>query len=352
LKYENSFDFCEGFGEKMNGLYRVAIRCLGVVSGLVIGLTSFSNAYAIGPGADICRGCHEEKAASYDASVHGQKGNMKGPANAGECSTCHGDGTAHVAAGGGRGVGGMKNPSSESVSAEEKSQICLACHDTNRNLAYWDSGRHKKNDVSCNNCHSVHGTTSGNNDKMLKSGGPSISPYVTTVRQLTYETCNTCHKDKKAQILKTSHHPIVEGKVKCSDCHNPHGALSPAMVKGDSVNELCGTCHAEKRGPFINEHPPVAENCLVCHTPHGSNHAKLLEQSLPRLCQDCHDGASHLGQIWSAKDAFARGTGVTSGNPTPVTPNSPRAITRSCLNCHTQIHGSNAPANQGQRFLR
>jgi DmsE family decaheme c-type cytochrome len=185
---------------------------------------------------------------------------------------------------------------------------------------------------------------------MLKTSNPSISPYVTTVRQLQYETCNNCHKDIRTAILKPAHHPIVEGKVKCSDCHNPHGALSPAMVKSDSINNLCITCHAEKRGPFINEHPPVAENCIACHTPHGSNHAKLLLQKMPLLCQDCHEGASHLGQIWNQKDTFAP-YGTTGGSIGTLA-NGPRFIGRSCLNCHTQIHGSNAPSNQGQRFLR
>ena len=43
--------------------------------------------------------------------------------------------------------------------------------------------------------------------------------------------CGTCHQQIRAATLKPSHHPIIEGKVKCSDCHNPHGALTPAMLQ-------------------------------------------------------------------------------------------------------------------------
>ncbi|MBU0947093.1 MAG: hypothetical protein KJ804_01265 [Proteobacteria bacterium] len=69
--------------------------------------------------------------------------------------------------------------------------------------------------------------------------------------------CFECHKATKVAVRKQSHHPIMEGKVNCSDCHNPHGSLSKGMLKTESVNQLCYQCHADKRGPFIFEHPPV-----------------------------------------------------------------------------------------------
>ncbi len=334
------------FSHLFGRLCAIGIACLVVA---FPGMAS-----AAGPGSDVCKGCHEPYFDSYAKSVHGVKGNLKGPANAGECSSCHGDGTKHVEAGGGRGAGGIINPNNPAISADQRNAACLSCHESNRALAFWDSGRHKLNDVTCSNCHSIHGTPKGFNEKLVKANGPTPSPYVNTVRQLQYETCNQCHKEQRSQILKPSHHPIVEGKVKCSDCHNPHGSLSPAMIKNDTVNDLCTTCHADKRGPYIAEHPPVSENCLNCHLTHGSNHNKLLTERLPNLCQDCHQGASHLGTIWNQKDTFVGGGGYNAPPPGTVAPtilaNGPRFIGRSCLNCHTNIHGSNAPGSPGQRF--
>ena len=72
--------------------------------------------------------------------------------------------------------------------------------------------------------------------------------------------------------MRTSHHPVREGKMGCASCHNPHDGNRPKMIKADSVNELCYTCHAEKRGPFLFEHAPVREDCVSCHEPHGTNH--------------------------------------------------------------------------------
>jgi len=42
-------------------------------------------------------------------------------------------------------------------------------------------------------------------------------------KQTQPEVCFACHKEQRAQVNRPSHHPIKEGKVACSDCHNPHG---------------------------------------------------------------------------------------------------------------------------------
>jgi predicted CXXCH cytochrome family protein len=90
----------------------------------------------------------------------------------------------------------------------------------------------------------------------------------------------------------------------------------------------------------MNEHAPVEENCLTCHNSHGSAHAKLLNERVPNLCQDCHDWSRHPGTYYSGNQGWS--------NPVPNT----RLVARACLNCHTNIHGNNAPAMRGKFFLR
>lgn len=289
--------------------------------------------------SEVCKGCHAAYVESYEASIHGKKGHPKVPANAGECSACHGKNVLeHAKLGGGRGVGGIINPGPRSkvLSAEQKSQICLGCHEGNRHLAFWDSGRHRKNDVACTSCHSTH----GGNPQLLNVQNPPIQPFVATSQVPQQEVCFACHRDIRAQVMRPSHHPIIEGKIKCSSCHNPHGALSPNMVNNESINQLCTSCHADKRGPYIFEHPPVAENCMNCHTPHGSRSTKLLREKVPNLCQDCHDAAQHPGTMYDNRGGFA---GSAPAN---------RFFARACLNCHNEIHGSNHPASRGKRFVR
>jgi len=221
--------------------------------------------------------------------------------------------------------------------AEQKTAVCMTCHAGNRHLSFWESGKHAKNDVACSNCHAIHG-----GEKALH-----VAPFTTTSRPIEADVCGTCHKQVRNATLKPSHHPIMEGKVKCSDCHNPHGALTQAMVKHETVNQQCWSCHADKRGPFVFGHPPVEENCLSCHTPHGSAHGKLLNEKVPNLCQDCHVTGRHptafygSRQGWTVPETGAPNSGVST-----------RFIARGCLNCHNSIHGSNAPSNRGLFLIR
>jgi predicted CXXCH cytochrome family protein len=63
--------------------------------------------------------------------------------------------------------------------------------------------------------------------------------------------CASCHKSELAQIHRFSRHPVLEGKVTCSNCHNVHGSDGPKLLVKETVNQTCYTCHAEKRGPFL-----------------------------------------------------------------------------------------------------
>lgn len=259
-------------------------------------------------GSQVCLGCHTTQAASFNLTVMGRI--FRNPRNAqekGGCETCHGAGSLHVKAGGGRGVGGIisfrKNDASRPVA--DNNAICLSCHDKGERH-YWQGSTHESRDVACTDCHTV----------MTRV---SVRGQLKTEREA--ETCYQCHKDRRMQAQRSSHMPLREGKMTCTSCHNPHGSANDAMLKQVSVNDNCYQCHAEKRGPFLWEHPPVRENCLNCHEAHGSNLEYLLKVQRPRLCQDCHS------------------IGHPSQSPLVNT-----AFNRSCNNCHSQIHGSNHPS--------
>ena len=182
-------------------------------------------------------------------------------------------------------------------------------------MPFWNLSKHKTMDVSCVDCHSIH--SAGAKKNMLKVAEPDL--------------CFNCHRNIRAQTNKQSHHPIREGKIKCSDCHNPMGTSNiKAMLRADSVNDLCYKCHAEKRGPYAFEHPPVPENCLLCHEIHGSNHTKLLVRKVPFVCQSCHTATGHPSRPYTNFHSFGG----------PATANKNKFYARSCLNCHGNIHGS------------
>lgn len=263
-------------------------------------------------GEKVCKTCHASHAESFGKTLMGRIGKTQPGKFA--CENCHGPGSAHAKAGGGRGVGGIISfrPEDDSRTAEENNGICLGCHEKG-DRTYWNGSTHETRGLMCTNCHTIMKNVSAK--KQLK-----------TVAQM--DTCFQCHKDRRAQMFRSSHMPLREGKMVCSDCHNPHGSATEGLLKEASINDTCYKCHAEKRGPFLFEHPPVRENCLNCHDPHGSVNEYLLKVSRPRLCAECH-GFGH---------------GVNSGSLAVQT------LGRSCQNCHTKVHGSNSPS--GSLFHR
>jgi DmsE family decaheme c-type cytochrome len=271
-------------------------------------------------GMEVCMECHMDAHATYAGSIHAKEAISDAPANRRQCESCHGPGSLHVEQGGGRNTGIIGFRQNEDSQIREAQ--CLACHGSSQHIAFWDLSRHRAAGVSCNNCHQVH------------------APVHAQLKMPQKDLCFSCHRDIRFQTNKQSHHPIRQGKVSCGDCHNPHGSFGRKMIRADSVNELCYKCHSEIRGPFMWEHPPVEEDCMICHTPHGSNHSRLLVRKIPPLCQSCHNWTRHPGNPYDATTSFR----------VPVPSN--KLAGRACLNCHDHVHGSNAPATRGLRFVR
>jgi len=277
------------------------------------------------PGPEVCAGCHEDQVKAFLGTKHGTKVDPRSPMGGAGCTTCHtGDAAAHVKAGGGKGVGGMVSLAAKSIPAEDKNGICLGCHQGDPQRLHWkDSVHASRADLACTSCHTLH-----SRDKVREK---ITQP----------EVCFACHKEQRVQINKPARHPILEGKVSCADCHNVHGNNPKQMARG-SVVETCYSCHMEKRGPFVHNHQPVTEDCTICHQPHGSTIANLLKSRPPFLCQDCHASGGHPTQMAGLPDARA------------TSPSLLGTVGRGCLNCHTNIHGSNSTENRATsgRFRR
>lgn len=280
-------------------------------------------------GADTCLTCHGEDTASYAFEAifktkHAQRGDKRSPFGAGglQCEACHGPGANHAAR------GSKKNLTTNSFKPDsflpvgERNQACLSCHQGATRTA-WHAGAHERANLACTDCHQVH----------RKQGDPMA------VKASESQVCLACHKQQRADFHKPSSHPVLSGKMSCSDCHSAHGSSSPGMLAKPTLNQTCFSCHADKRGPLLWEHAPVAEDCALCHAPHGSVRAALLTKTPPLLCQQCHSASGHP----SVARSSAGLPGGTGGGTSFI-------VAGSCSNCHTQVHGSNHPS--GAKLMR
>ena len=213
-------------------------------------------------GSAECATCHEDKTKDFKTATHGRlmaKG--ENAANAG-CESCHGPGSLHVEAGGGKG----------------------------------------------------------------KIVNPGKSP----------EACFQCHLDKQAEFHLPHTHPVLEGKMSCTDCHNPHegDAVKGGGTSMTSSEETCFQCHTMQKGPFIFPHEAIREGCISCHAPHGSVNQKMLIERNSNLCLKCHfQQQTGFGQI------------LIGGSN-----HSGRLNAGSCwkAGCHEAVHGSQV--NTSLRF--
>ncbi len=269
-------------------------------------------------GSDQCVLCHTDQEASLKGTKHGQAVNPRSPAAKLGCESCHGPGQAHIddeAKG--------KIAKFKEMKPAEVNGSCLTCHNRGGH-AGWEGSTHEARNLSCATCHSVHKPASFTH-QLVK----------TTETQL----CATCHRTQVAKTERAvAHMPVREGKMSCSSCHNPHGSISnvKALKVGNSVAESCTSCHTEMRGPMLFEHAPVRENCATCHDPHGSSNDRMLVVRMPMLCQRCHIASRHPATLYD-KDQI-------------TTNKSNRMFGRSCVNCHSNVHGSNHPS--GQFYMR
>ncbi|MBI4469987.1 MAG: DmsE family decaheme c-type cytochrome [Acidobacteria bacterium] len=268
-------------------------------------------------GVETCAKCHQEMIRPFQKTVHSKLAGFERAGEAKDCEICHGPGSQHAETRDRRRIVYYTRLSNTEKAA--RVGICLNCH-RGEPTPEWKGSAHPMNSVFCFDCHNPH---RGEAKNLLKETEPNL--------------CFSCHREKRAQMTMPSHHPVREGRIKCTDCHNQHGSTTRPMLRAESVSQLCFRCHAEKEGPFIYEHPPVTESCTICHNPHGTVANYLLVQNQPFLCLQCH--AAHVRQqlppLLDAVDV----------------PEKRQAFLTRCTQCHQQIHGSDLPSNSGRGRL-
>lgn len=250
-------------------------------------------------GSENCLICHDTMGEAFAANPHASATAAAG-LDVGDvtCEACHGPGQEHMDAGGDPDLIPRKFGT---LPAGQVDATCLTCHAGSKKHAFAATSSHAAGAVSCTECHSVHHAQVGN-----------------LLQQKTPELCFTCHASVQTDFAAADGHKVKEGLVSCESCHNPHGSANEPMLARTMVDgELCKTCHIDKRGPFVFEHPANSvEGCVACHTPHGSQNRFMLKMNTTReLCLSCHIAVPTFHDLSNPRYNL-------------------------CTTCHAAIHGS------------
>ena len=206
---------------------------------------------------ETCISCHQsDPVKQMFLTRHADSDNPDTPAAKEQCEACHGPSAAH--ANFPLQVKNFRFGDNSPNSKQEQNQVCLKCHQDEQRKD-WDGGVHEQGELSCANCHTLH----KEKDPLLDDTRSGLA-------------CVNCHKDKRTQQHIRVLHLIENGRVGCTDCHNPHAKLD---------TQLCVSCHKQDKQTLAKQSQKAQ-----------SFHATMIEKKLP--CLNCHRGVAHGVPSW------------------------------------------------------
>lgn len=213
-----------------------------------------------------CLHCH---ATDVQAALPGARNRYAGPPflqGGVGCSSCHGDGSKHVAS---HGYAGILNPAKLSVARRDS--VCLQCHlegdvaiyRAGRSLAQFRAGDDLSDDV----VYFVKASAAS-------GGGRASSQYEALLRS----ACKVASGDK----------------LMCVTCHDPHYSPS-AAERVEYFRSKCLTCHTGTA--MATKHHPEQRDCVACHMP------ELVTTDISHEQKTDHDIQAHPGHVGASQQA-------------------------------------------------
>jgi predicted CXXCH cytochrome family protein len=294
------------------------------------------------PRSAECLTCHDEKGASFQASVHGSA----------TCTDCH---TA---------IQGYPHP--EKVAKVK----CDTCHPD----AVSGVATSVHSSASPQPCLGCHGDAHG----ILPASNPKSATYPSNLPR----TCGTCHGDAKFakqhkipevySLYMDSIHGFALTKegllvaASCASCHGSHKILSKtnpqSRTNRTNVAATCGTCHAgPQRDYMAGVHGQRAEMgdsrapvCTNCHSAHQISDVRTAswQMKTTATCGQCHKEevqtyrdtfhaqVSALGYMATARCWDCHSEHAILPTTDPKSPVAKANLKATCGKCHSGVTAS------------
>ena len=221
---------------------------------------------------------------------------------------------------------------------------CDACHAD-------DIGGHKyplkrdKKDL-CTFCHIVSGTAPHQHKALEQGCTVCHDPHASKVKYLIKADsidamCLSCHR---VPWKRFTHSILTIGK--CTLCHQPHQSDNKMLLIGGRGPGNCYLCHEPMKDkmtadPYV--HKPATQQCVTCHNPHSSDFPEQLEAPIRQTCLNnpaCHEHekvAKHLDEITHPHEAVTTGDRCANchdahAGPQPLMLD--ERMDKVCLQCH------------------
>ena len=243
--------FCVAWGAA------ILVNSCSSLTGTVVAPPDIPGATYVGNKA--CYDCHTNINRMFPASAHGRL-HFEGAKLAGEsgCESCHGPGSKHIEAGGGRGKF-IVNPGRDPAA-------CFQCHlNIHAEFSFPQHHPVPEGRMNCVQCHDPH-------------GGDIFKPARGLAMARLNQSCSECHREQTRPFV-FDHEALREG---CTVCHSPHGSMNRKLLVESDLN-LCLKCHAQAQHGATGEiYIGLTPHTLLlkqgacwsagCHTAiHGSN---------------------------------------------------------------------------------
>jgi DmsE family decaheme c-type cytochrome len=254
-----------------------------------------------------CAPCHGEQVEAASKGPHA------GIAARGAryCEACHGDATRHLADGSTESLRGKA--ALAKAAPAETSRMCLTCH--RGAFPGWEGTDHARSgEVSCLSCH----------------GDSWHDPKGKGAKKRGESACASCHVEAVGEFRRVYRHPVPEGRMGCASCHDVHGKSAKGAKGPEST---CLDCHAEAAGPWVFPHRAMEDGCSSCHVPHGSVNRSLLKTSGNGVCLACHVQTNFPAAGKVPHNRYLAGGGK-------------------CLDCHSEVHGSNVDERMAPQYRK